>query len=283
MRYYIKDGRIKFAAYYALVVGALAVLWATAPGAFMHGGFLTASLLLGVGLGADVVGATIGRFQILNSWSARCMWAYRTAASHTMVAMIGLFVCVVLAAWSPGVAAAIRIGGLIAIIAMLAHEGFEQRAARKEAAAEVPAVPASRESIAVRPADWGLVLAVSIDAAICMPTQNAVISEWSHSQIIFAMLLVGVVVGLCAVAGGVAVAIVANSGERKSWLPQLERWGYLTEVLVMTFIGWRGVLPLWIADAHVVVVTLACSLFTTAVFGFLFAPRGEATRQITAA
>jgi hypothetical protein len=248
----------------------------------MRGGFLGASLLLGLGLGADVVGATIGRFQILNSWSARCMWAYRTAASHTMVALIGLFVCIALSAWSPGVAGAIRVCGLIAILVMLVHEGMEQRSARKDAVAETIAAPAMRDSIAVRPADWGLVLAVSIDAAICMPTQNALISEWSYSQIIFAMLLVGVVVGLCAIAGGFAVAVVAKSGRRTTWLPLLERWGYVTEVLVMTVIGWRGVLPLWISEAHVLSAAAACALVTTAVFSFLFAPRNDGARIVAA-
>lgn len=151
-------------------------------------GYLIACILMGLGIGADVAIATLGRALVITQKTAR-VWVLRITVTHVVFPMIGYYVFVFLSRAMPAITLAL---GLIASY-ILAKFLYELVKDWLNTTGLSPMVSSEWYS-------WAFVLAVSYDALYSGPAKSAQAVYWSNTEVVLSFFLSGATVWLVAIA-----------------------------------------------------------------------------------
>ena len=91
---YSSNGIVKFVGYYATIAATVFLIGSSnsiARDSLAE--LLRTTLLAGLVLGIDVGLASASSVYRYPGWKARFLWAYRVAASHSILPLLGLTVC----------------------------------------------------------------------------------------------------------------------------------------------------------------------------------------------
>jgi hypothetical protein len=163
----------------------------------------------GLGIAADAVIATIGRFRRFERVQDALTWAGAIGLTHTVFPMIGLIGLWYAASSFPSLKAGIYGAGFLVMI------WFITEVIREIAglgAAEDEAVETERDFfyhfLAQHSRFWAAVWAVSIDALVTGPGKTAATAHWTQAQVLASFPLVGFVVfGLVLLSAWPAIAL----------------------------------------------------------------------------
>ena len=154
---------------------------------------------IGVGIAADAVIATIGRFRRFENVRDAFTWAAAIGFTHTLFPMIGLIGLWYAASSFPSLKAAIYGAGFLVMvwfitevireIAGLADDDDDDDADELEKDRDFFYRFLSNHS-----KFWAAVWAVSIDALVTGPGKTAATAQWSQAQVLGSFPLVGLVV-----------------------------------------------------------------------------------------
>lgn len=147
--------------------------------------FYTACLLMGLGIGADVLLATLTRSQHLSLVSAASFWIVGVTATHTLFPALGYAMTYYSVSTLPVVTPIIGLVAFALIAHFLVSEWLQQET----------------ESHSQHLVTLGLILAVSWDALWSGPAKSAQVSDWSPLAVIASFFVVGFVVNVCAFIG----------------------------------------------------------------------------------
>lgn len=147
--------------------------------------FYLACLLMGLGIGADVLLATLTRSQHLNLVSTASVWIIGVTLTHTFFPALGYAMTYYSVSALPIVTPLI---GLIAF-ALIAHFLMSEWAQEDAQSGHQHLVT------------FGLILAVSWDALWSGPAKSAQVSDWNVLTVIASFFVVGFVVNVCAFLG----------------------------------------------------------------------------------
>ncbi len=164
---------------------------------------------IGIGIAADAVIATIGRFRRFESIKDALTWAAAIGFTHTVFPMIGLIGLWYAASSFPSLKAGIYGVGFLIMVWFITEvirevagfEGDEDDAPEDERDFFYQFL--SRHS-----RFWAAVWAVSIDALVTGPGKTAATAQWSQAQVLGSFPLVGFVVfGLVMLSAWPAIAL----------------------------------------------------------------------------
>ncbi|MEO0946883.1 MAG: hypothetical protein AAFY11_01805 [Cyanobacteria bacterium J06641_5] len=152
---------------------------------------------IGIGIAADAVIATIGRFRRFDRIGDALTWAAAIGFTHTVFPMIGLIGLWYAASSFPSIKAGIYgVGSLIMIwfIAGVVKEaaGFGEDAAESEPEEETSDL--LYQFLAKHSSFWAAVWGVSIDALVTGPGKTAATAHWTQAQVLGSFPLVGFIV-----------------------------------------------------------------------------------------
>ncbi len=232
---------------------------------------------IGVGIAADAVIATIGRFRRFETVRDALTWAAAIGFTHTLFPMIGLIGLWYAASSYPSLKAGIYGAGFLVMV------WFITEVVREIAGLEEDGDEDFEEEdrdffyhfLSNHSKFWAAVWAVSIDALVTGPGKTAATAQWTQAQVLGSFPLVGFVVfGLVMLSAWPALALRRHWLENKfndprglarftaigSWI-ELSIFLYFAYLAVSEMILALGVQPLisefWIAGGF--------SLGTTAV------------------
>ena len=194
-------------------------MWLLAPGNWQY---LLINAAIGIGIAADAVIATIGRFKRFKTVRDALTWAAAIGFTHTVFPMIGLIGLWYAASSFPSLKAAIYGAGFVAMvwfisdvvrdIAGLDEEDTEDEADDKDF---------FYQFLAKHSRFWAAVWAVSIDALVTGPGKTAATAQWSQAQVLGSFPLVGFVVfGLVMLSAWPAIVLRQYWQEQKFDNPQ---------------------------------------------------------------
>lgn len=163
---------------------------------------------IGIGIAADAVIATIGRFRRFECIRDALTWAAAIGFTHTVFPMVGLIGLWYAASAFPslkatiyGVGFVVMVWFIISVIREIA--GFD---GDEEAVEEHEDV--LYQFLANHSKFWAAVWAVSIDALVTGPGKTAATAQWSQAQVLGSFPLVGFVVfGLVMLSAWPAIAL----------------------------------------------------------------------------
>ncbi|ERN43217.1 hypothetical protein KR51_00001140 [Rubidibacter lacunae KORDI 51-2] len=171
---------------------------------------------IGIGIAADAMIATVGRFRRFERVKDALTWAAAIGLTHTVFPTIGLIGLWYAASSFPSLKAVIYgIGFLVMIwfIAEMIREvaGFDDDGTELEDDSDFLYQFLSRHS-----KFWAAVWAVSIDALVTGPGKTAATAQWSQIQVLGSFPLVGFVVfGLVMLSAWPAIALRRHWQENK--------------------------------------------------------------------
>lgn len=219
-------------------------------------GYITACVLMGVGIAIDVFIATMSQFRHFNSAKKGFEWTWKITATHTVFPMIGYYLLIVLLLKLPYLSIAL---GLLAFL-LIGHLLFT---AYKEWFEE-------EDDISGSTLPWTLIFAVSWDALFSGPAKAAQAQGWSEFQIIISFPIAGIVVGSVAI-----FALWLAQQTRTKWLEGNISFVTMSSRHVIAFyfefvvLGYFGVLALSrlvfkldISPMHIILVwAVFCAIF----------------------
>ena len=151
---------------------------------------------IGIGIAADAVIATIGRFRRFDRIEDALTWAAAIGFTHTIFPMIGLIGLWYAASSFPSLKAGIYGTGSLIMIWFIA-EVVKEAAGLGE---ETDATDAEETNdffyqfLAKHSGFWAAVWAVSIDALVTGPGKTAATAQWTQAQVLGSFPLVGFIV-----------------------------------------------------------------------------------------
>ncbi|MEB3356781.1 MAG: hypothetical protein VKK04_08650 [Synechococcales bacterium] len=177
---------------------------------------------IGIGIAADAVIATIGRFRRFESVKAALTWAAAIGFTHTVFPMIGLIGLWYAASSFPSLKAGIYGAGFLVMVWFIVEvireiagfddDGEDEPEERRDFLYQF----LSRHS-----KFWAAVWAVSIDALVTGPGKTAATAQWTQAQVLGSFPLVGLVVfGLVMLSAWPAIALRRHWQENKFDNPQ---------------------------------------------------------------
>lgn len=151
---------------------------------------------IGIGIAADAIIATIGRFRRFEGVRDALNWAAAIGFTHTVFPMIGLIGLWYAASAFPSLKAIIY-GAGAAIMGWFIVEVVRETAGLNEHSEEGDGEEASDllyQFLAKHSRFWAAVWAVSVDALVTGPGKTAATAEWSQAQVLGSFPLVGLIV-----------------------------------------------------------------------------------------
>jgi len=176
---------------------------------------------IGVGIAADAVIATIGRFRRFERPQDALTWAAAVGFTHTVFPMIGLIGLWYAASSFPFLKAGIYGAGFLIMVWFITEVVYEV-AGLGEAEAEVEEEKDFLyQFLSKHSKFWAAVWAVSIDALVTGPGKAAATAHWTQMQVLGSFPLVGLVVfGLVMLSAWPAIALRKYWQENKFTNPQ---------------------------------------------------------------
>lgn len=157
--------------------------------------YLLINAAIGIGIAADAVIATIGRFKRFETGRDALAWAAAIGFTHTVFPMIGLIGLWYAASSFPSLKAAIYGAGFLAMV------WFINDVVRDIAGLDQDDDDSDAEDkdffyrfLSQHSRFWAAVWAVSIDALVTGPGKTAATAQWSQMQVLGSFPLVGLVV-----------------------------------------------------------------------------------------
>ncbi|NEQ46365.1 MAG: hypothetical protein F6K00_23605 [Leptolyngbya sp. SIOISBB] len=167
-------------------------MWLFAPGNWQY---LLINAAIGIGIAADAVIATIGRFKRFKTVRDALTWAAAIGFTHTVFPMIGLIGLWYAASSFPSLKAVIYGAGFVAMVWFINDvvrdiAGLDE----EEGENETDEKDFFYQFLAKHSRFWAAVWAVSIDALVTGPGKTAATAQWSQAQVLGSFPLVGFVV-----------------------------------------------------------------------------------------
>jgi|GEM_PF-777964 len=201
--------------------------------------FVAASLLMGLGIGADVALATLARAGSLNHWRTAAVWIVGVSLTHTLFPMAGYlltyFSIQVQPAWQP----LIGIIAFTCIAVYLRGEFAELLSSDDQISDQVNGQGEDRNVLVT----LGLILAVSWDALWSGPAKSAQVIGWPELLIWLSFIVVGMLVSLMALLSMKFAVSIKHYSEKQSSDKQHASKG-LVLWLQYSVIAYFGVLAL---------------------------------------
>jgi hypothetical protein len=168
---------------------------------------------IGIGIAADAVIATIGRFRRFEGIRDALKWAAAIGFTHTVFPMIGLIGLWYAASSFPSLKAAIYGIGSVIMIWFITDVVREIAGFGEEEEEEEDANDFFYQFLAKHSRFWAAVWAVSVDALVSGPGKTAATAQWTQAQVLSSFPLVGMVVfGLVMLSAWPAILL------RRYWL-----------------------------------------------------------------
>lgn len=149
--------------------------------------FIIASLLMGLGIGADVAVATVARAGQLSTVRVAVIWVVGVSLTHTLFPMLGYLLTYFSIQMQPGLEPVIGLMAFGCIFVYLKNELIELSR---------PKQPSQGRQLMVT---LGLILAVSWDALWSGPAKSAQVIGWPELFVWGSFLVVGAFVSLLAI------------------------------------------------------------------------------------
>lgn len=156
--------------------------------------YLLVNAAIGVGIAADAVIATIGRFRRFNRAADALAWAAAIGFTHTVFPTIGLIGLWYAASFFPSLKAGIYGAGSLVMIWFITGVVREAAGLTEEPEESEGAGGIFYEFLAKHSGFWAAVWAVSIDALVTGPGKTAATAQWTQMQVLGSFPLVGSVV-----------------------------------------------------------------------------------------
>lgn len=161
---------------------------------FGNAQYLLINGAIGVGIAADAIIATIGRFRRFERIRDALTWAAAIGFTHTLFPMIGLIGLWYAASSFPSLKAGIYGVGFLVMVWFIVEvlreiTGLDEDEDKIEEEKDVLYRFLSQHS-----KFWAAVWAVSIDALVTGPGKTAATAQWSQTQVLWSFPLVGFVV-----------------------------------------------------------------------------------------
>ncbi|ASC69531.1 manganese efflux pump MntP [Halomicronema hongdechloris C2206] len=216
--------------------------------------YLVINGAIGIGIAADAVIATIGRFRRFEKiWDA-LTWAAAIGMTHTVFPMIGLIGLWYAASSFPSLKAGIYGAGFLIMVWFIAEmireiAGFEDDGEEDEAEEEQDAL---YQFLSQHSRFWAAVWAVSLDALVTGPGKTAATAQWTQAQVLGSFPLVGVVVfGLVMLSAWPAIALRRHWQANRFDNPQGLAWftviGSWIELSIFLYFAYLAVSEMLIA------------------------------------
>ncbi|PSN17658.1 hypothetical protein C7271_16585 [filamentous cyanobacterium CCP5] len=171
--------------------------------------YILINAAIGVGIAADAVIATIGRFRRFGRIQDALTWAAAIGLTHTVFPMIGLIGLWYAASSFPSLKAGIYGAGFLVMVWFITEvirevAGFDD----DDGDAANTEHDLLYRFISNHSKFWAAVWAVSIDALVTGPGKTAATAQWTQAQVLGSFPLVGVVVfGLVMLSAWPAIAL----------------------------------------------------------------------------
>lgn len=188
--------------------------------------FALASIVMSLGIGADVAIATAMRANQLNTIKAIVFWVVGVSATHTLFPMLGYLLTYFSIQTLPVITPLV---GLLAFVCIFYYLKSEWQAGGE---AEHP------ESTRLM-VTFGLILAVSWDALWSGPAKSAQVIGWPETLVWLSFLIVGILVSLLAVGGLLSAKAIGQKLSEKPLIEMSAQW------VQHSVIGYFGLLALF--------------------------------------
>lgn len=244
--------------------------------------YLLINAAIGLGIAADAVIATVGRFRRFESSRDALTWASAIGFTHTLFPMVGLIGLWYAASSFPSLKAGIY-GVGFGIMVWFIVEVLREVAGLADEDEEDSDQDALYRFLAQHSRFWAAVWAVSIDALVTGPGKTAATAQWSQAQVLGSFPLVGLVVfGLVMLSAWPALVLRRRWQNDEFKNPQgLARFtavGAWLELIIFIYFAYLAVLEMAIALGAQLAISefwLAgiLSTTTTAMLGFSLGQR----------
>lgn len=203
--------------------------------------FILASIIMGLGIGADVAVATMIRAKHLKTAKAILVWVVGVSFTHTVFPMIGYLLTYFSVEKLPVLTPVIGIIAFAFIARFLYLELGDYF--KDEEKLHECSLKDERQIIM----SMGLILAVSWDALWSGPAKSAQVIGWPELFVWGSFMLVGIVVAVCALSGlGLSKYIsLSKVSTHKQSL-----WQYTGVLIQYTVISYFGILALFRYTLH---------------------------------
>jgi putative Mn2+ efflux pump MntP len=194
-------------------------MWLLVPG---HAQYLLINAAIGIGISADAVIATIGRFKRFATVRDALAWAAAIGVTHTVFPMIGLIGLWYAASSFPSLKAGIYGAGFLAMVWFINDVVRDIAGLDGDSDADEDDDPDFfYQFLSKHSRFWAAVWAVSIDALVTGPGKTAATAQWSQAQVLGSFPLVGFIVfGLVMLSAWPALVLRRYWQEQKFNNPQ---------------------------------------------------------------
>ena len=188
--------------------------------------FALASLLMGLGIGFDVVLATVARASQLRTLRMALVWVIGVSLTHTLFPMVGYLLAYFSVQVQPGITPVIGVLAFICIFVYLKGELGQL------------AHPEQDSDSTQLLVTLGLILAVSWDALWSGPAKSAQVIGWPEMLVWISFLVVGALVSLLAITSLQFARSIEQIAEKRQYMHWLGCW------VQYSVIGYFGLLAL---------------------------------------
>ncbi|MCV2885955.1 hypothetical protein OE749_14780 [Aestuariibacter sp. AA17] len=190
--------------------------------------FITGSVLMGLGIGADVALATSARVGQGQCWRNTTFWISGVTLTHTLFPMLGFALAYLSVTFMAEATPIIGIVAFVCIAVYLTSELREYGHPQREGSPTTMLVT------------LGLILAVSWDALWSGPAKSAQVVSWQLWQVWGSFVIAGAVVGAMAILSAMMVKRVGSMSKQanKATLGHIGAW------VQFSVIGYFGLLAL---------------------------------------
>jgi len=212
--------------------------------------YLLINAAIGVGIAADAVIATIGRFKRFETVRDALTWAAAIGFTHTVFPMIGLIGLWYAASSFPSLKAAIYGAGFLAMVWFINDVVRDIAGLDGEDdggdGGDVEEKDFFYQFLSKHSRFWAAVWAVSIDALVTGPGKTAATAQWSQTQVLGSFPLVGLVVfGLVMLSAWPAIALRRYWQDKKfndpRGLARFIAWGSWIELSIFLYFAYLAV------------------------------------------
>lgn len=184
--------------------------------------FMLASLLMGLGIGADVAVATLARANQLRNINIALTWVIGVSLTHTLFPMLGYLLTYFSIQIQPAVTPLVGVIAFVCIFVYLKGE-FNELSEPKSATDDGQML-----------VTLGLILAVSWDALWSGPAKSAQVIGWPELLVWLSFIVVGVLVSILAISS-LRFGLRIKSSLDKS---RLSQWfGYWLQYSIISYFG----------------------------------------------
>jgi len=239
--------------------------------------YLAINGAIGIGIAADAVIATIGRFRRFERiWDA-LTWAAAVGMTHTVFPMVGLIGLWYAASSFPSLKAGIYGAGFVIMVWFITEvirevAGFEEDGDNQQPQDDHDIL---YQFLSQHSKFWAAVWAVSIDALVTGPGKTAATAQWSQAQVLGSFPLVGLVVfGLVMLSAWPAIALRRHWQANRFDNPQGLAWftviGSWIELSIFLYFAYLAVSEMLIAlgvqpAVNEFAIAAGCSFITVVV------------------